>query len=215
MLANINRLACLKVVFEHPSSSVGDVAGCLRIPVNQASMFLRALQARGLIRAQRNSRWVRYVPFPDPLVPDSKPMLKALRRALISEKCSEADVRHTLTGFTHPRRLVILMCLQERSTVPAEKLATSTQISLPALSRHLKKLSARQLVRCEKQEWHVITPPSDLARTLLHLTLSAEQESMKEKLSPCKMRKKVSAKVAKELKAAFEQPLDSVRKENG
>ena len=171
-------------------------------------MFLRALQARGLIHAQRHSRWVRYVPFPDPLVPDSKPILSALRRELIDEKRSEADVRHILTGFTHPRRLAILMCLQEKRAVSAEELAMITQISLPALSRHLNKLAARQLVSCEKQEWRLIPPPNDLARTLLHLLRSDGQESMKGKMSPSMTRKKVSADVDKELKAAFEQPLD-------
>ena len=215
MLAHVNRLACLKVVFEHPSSSVGEVAGSLRVPVNQASMFLRALQARGLIRAQRNSRWVRYVPFPDPLVPDAKPILKALRRALINEKRSEADVRRTLTGFTHPRRLVILMCLQAKRSVCAEELARITQISLPALSRHLNKLAERQLVRYEKQEWRLISPPNDLARTLLYLTQSDGQESKREKMSQSKTRKKVSADVAKELKAACEQPIDPSRKRKG
>ncbi len=181
MLAHVNRLACLKVLFEHPSSSVGEVAGSLRVPVNQASMFLRALQARGLIRAQRNSRWVRYVPFPDPLVPDSKPILKALQRALIDEKRSEADVRHTLTGFTHPRRLVILRCLQEKRAVSAEELARFTRISLPALSRHLNKMAARDLVRYRETEWRVAPPPNSLAGALLRLIQHDEREmSMKE-----------------------------------
>ena len=178
-------------------------------------MFLRALQARGLISAQRNSRWVRYVPFPDPLVPDSKSILNALRRALIDEKRSEADVRHTLTGFTHPRRLVILMCLQKKRAVSAGDLAMVTQISLPALSRHLNKLAARQLVRYEKQEWHLISPSNDLARTLLHFTQSDVQKSMKEKVSQRKTRKNVSADVTKELKATFEQPLGPILKRKG
>ena len=215
MLAHVNRLACLKVLFEHPSSSVGEVAGSLRVPVNQASMFLRALQARGLIRAQRNSRWVRYVPSPDPLVPESKPILNALRRALINEKRSGAYVRHTLTGFTHLRRLVILICLHEKRAVSAEELARFTRISLPALSRHLNKLAARQLVRYEKQEWRLIPPPNDLSKTLLHLTQSDGQESMKEKVSQRKTCKSVSAEVSKEQKAAFDQPLDPIRKRKG
>lgn len=204
MLANVNRLACLKVIFEHPSSSVSEVADSLRIPVNQASLFLRALQARGLIRAQRKSRWVRYAPFPDPLVPGSRILLVALRRALLDEECSEALIRCTLTGFTHPRRLVILAFLQEGRAVSMEEIAVSTQISLPALSRHLSKLAARQLVRCEKQKWRLISSPNDLARTLLHLTQSDGQEPMKEKMRQRKTHKKVSAEVAKELKAAFE-----------
>ncbi len=99
-------------------------------------------------------------------------LLKALRRALLDANGSDSAIRYTLTGFTHPRRIVILSVLQERRAACAEELAASTQISLPALSRHLNKLAARQLVRYEKQEWCLIDPPNDLARTLLHLTQS-------------------------------------------
>jgi len=172
-LAHVKRLACLKAVIEHPSSSVSEIAERLRVPVNQASLFLRALQARGLICAQRQSRWVRYAPSPDPLVAGSSSMLKALRRALVDEKRPESDVRHTLTGFTHPRRLVILCHLQMDRPVTVEALAAGTRISLAALLRHLKKLAARNLARCNAdQEWLLTAPPNDLAQTLLNLVLS-------------------------------------------
>jgi predicted ArsR family transcriptional regulator len=172
----------LKVVFTDPSPSVGEVAGSLRIPVNQASQFLRALQARGLIRAQRHSRWVRYVPVPDPLVPEASLILKALRRALLDEKRAEADIRRTLTGFTHPRRLVILADLRRKRPVSIEDLAFSTQISLPALSRHLAKLEARALVRHDEQGWLLASPPNLLADTLVRL-LRAQTSDRKSKVA--------------------------------
>ncbi len=209
VLAHVNRLACLKVVFENPSSTVSEVAGSLRIPVNQASMFLRALQARGLIQAQRHSRWVRYAPFADPLVPGSRILLNALRRALIGGKYSEADIKRTLTGFTHPRRLVILAQLQKNRSVSFEELATATQISVPALSRHLSKLTARALVSYADEEWRLDSHPNPVARTLLHLIHPDEQELMK------KPSKALSVEAAKELKAALEQPLDPSRRRKG
>lgn len=214
MLAHVNRLACLKVIFEHPSSSVGEVAGSLRVPVNQASLFLRALQARGLIRAHRQSRWVYYEPFPDPLVPGSRLILKTLKGALLDEKRSEGDIRRTLTGFTHPRRLAILRHLQRNRSASVEELAVSTQISLPALSRHLSKLEARQLVSYAEQEWRLATQPNRLAQTLLRLIQPDGQEELmkEEEEQSSKTRKKLSADAAKDLKAAFEQPLDPDRK---
>jgi len=212
ILAHVNRLACLKVIFEHPSSTVSDVAGSLSVPVNQASTFLRALQARGLIRAQRHSRWVRYAPFPDPLVPGSRVLLKALRQALLARKDSEADIKHTLTGFTHLRRLAILARLQTFRTASAEALAVATQISLPAVSRHLSKLAARRLVRHADQQWRLAPPPDALARTLLRLIQTGEQEVRKQ---PGKTRRALSADAAKDLNAAKEQPLGPSRRRKG
>ena len=170
MLAQFGRLSSLKAVLVCPGISVGEVAEGLHVPVNQASLFLRALQARGLIRAQRHSRWVRYAPVPDPLVPEAKPILKALRRALLEEGCAESEVRRTLTGFTHPRRLVILSSLKEDVSSPADDLAAWTRISRPALSRHLAKLAARRLVFETSQGWRLASPPNALAKTLLLLT---------------------------------------------
>jgi len=212
ILAHVTRLACLKAVFENPSSTVSEVAGRLSVPVNQASMFLRALQARGLIQAQRHSRWVRYAPFADPLVPGSRILLNALRRALFVGKDSEADIQRTLTGFTHPRRLVILAQLQKSRSVSFEELAVATQISVPALSRHLSKLTARALVSCTEQEWRLVVHPNPVARALLRLIQSDEQELKKK---PGKARKTLTAAAAKDLKAAFEKPLNPSRKRIG
>jgi DNA-binding transcriptional ArsR family regulator len=169
MLAHTSRLACLKVILQHPSSTVGEVAGTLGIPINQASLFLRALQARGLICAKRQSRWVRYVPLPDPLVPEAAPVLNALRLDMLYIKRAEDEIKRTLTGFTHPRRLVILAVLHENSSLSVEALADATQISRPALSRHLAKLDSRGLARYEEQGWRLAPPPNPLAAALVQL----------------------------------------------
>ncbi len=84
-LANSRRLACLKAVFANPGSSVEAIAEAAHIPHAQASLCLRALQARGLIRAERQSRWVRYSPVPDSSVPSAAPILTALQRAFFHD----------------------------------------------------------------------------------------------------------------------------------
>jgi len=173
ILAHVKRLACLKMIVECPSATVGEVAVGLRVPVNQASMFLRALQARGLISAQRQSRWVRYAPVPDPLVPEASCILKALRQALIVEKRPAADIKRDLTAFTHPRRLTILLHLFAASPVGFEELAAATRISRPALSRHLAKLALRQLIRYEDSGVWLASPPHRLSAALLQLARSA------------------------------------------
>ena len=169
ILANPNRLTCLKAVLEEPSCTVGEIAERTRFSVCHTSEYLRALQARGLLQARRESRYVRYVAVPDPLVAGTRPLLAALRRVLVKDKQTDSAVIHTLTGFTHPRRLAILRLLQERSPVYAEDVAAITRISLPALSRHLNKLRVRGLATYDGEKWALTLTRDPLAKTLLKL----------------------------------------------
>jgi DNA-binding transcriptional ArsR family regulator len=141
-LANAKRIRCLKAVLTEPDITVGEVAEHAAIAENHAGECLRSLQARGLIEARRQSRWVRYRPVPDPLVPSARPLLLALRKALLTEKYAESVVIRTLTAFTHPRRLTILCHLQSVGKVSHEDLVQATSISSPALFRHLAKLAS-------------------------------------------------------------------------
>lgn len=169
VLANAGRIRCLKTVLEWPSSTVGKIARRARVSEAVASEYLRALQARGLIRAERDSRWVRYAPDPDPLVKGSRRLLAALRRALLAEGRSEADIIRALTGFTHPRRLEILWCLLRDGQASFEHLGARTRISPPALSRHLGKLAARGVVTCGDHQWRLAKRPERLVKSLLSL----------------------------------------------
>lgn len=174
VLANAGRIKCLKVVLEQPGSTVGEVAAGTRISENLASEHLRALQARGLIQACRKSRWVHYAPAPDPLVPSARPLLTTLRQALLTQKKTEAEIIHTLTAFTHPRRLAILRYFQKAESASAEDIAAATRISLPALSRHLGKLAARRLVSCGGHRWQLTQRVGRLEKTLLSLLVSGK-----------------------------------------
>ena len=168
VLANEKRLLCLKAVLEQPGSSVGDIAERVCISEALASELLRALQARGLIQANRQSRWVYYSPKPDPLVIGARPLLEALKKALLVEGKSENELIHTLTAFTHPRRLEILRCLQKADDdTSVDDLSASTRISLPALYRHLVKLTARGLVSCNERGWRLTRCSGRLEKTLL------------------------------------------------
>jgi len=168
-LANLNRLRCLRIVLEQPAVTVGEIAERLSLSVCYASQVLRALQARGLLAARRESRWVRDVAHPDPLVVGSSLLLTALNRALLKECRSDASLIRTLTAFTHVRRLEILRLLQVRSPLGAEDIQAHTRISSPALSRHLKKLSQRGMVSCADDRWSLLPPCDTLAATLLKL----------------------------------------------
>ena len=172
VLAHAQRLACLKAVLAHPGLSVGEVAELLHLPFDKASLNLRALQSRGLLQAQRVSRWVRYQPRPDPLVSSSAPLLAALKKTLLKGTIAEKEIIHILTGFTHPRRLIILKHLCENDEVDSAILAAETGISPPALWRHLKNLYARGLAMETESGWKLRSTSSPLAKTLLRILIT-------------------------------------------
>lgn len=144
-LMNARRLACLSVVSKTPGLSVGTIAEMAGIPENQASINLRALQARGLLAARRDGRWIRYFAEADPLVKHASMVLKAVSRELRNAGETE-HVLETLRAFTHSRRLTILRCLMLQSGATCEVIVLRTHISRPAVCRHLGTLCCAGLV---------------------------------------------------------------------
>lgn len=175
-LMNARRLACLSAVLNEPGRSVGEVAAEAGIPRNQASINLRALQARGLLVARRDRRWICYFPQPDPLVKHAATVLDAVRRELKSGGgCQPERLLRTLRAFSHSRRLKILNWLSWQDGATCEELVSAARISQPAVSRHLETLSGSGLVSVtEDGEWKVL-PRRDLpglAKALLDVIAS-------------------------------------------
>jgi len=166
-LANRRRLSCLKEVVLRPGESVGEIAAAVKLPQDQASLCLRALQARGLLHASRDGRWVRYFPWPDPLVPTAADVLVAMTRALTEKKLQDKRVLQCLTAFTHPRRLAILGSLLQRRVLSFPALVQRCHISSPALSRHLKKLVTRRLVQETPEGWTLVSERDSLSESFL------------------------------------------------
>lgn len=168
---NERRLACLSVVLKSTGLSVGEIAVKAGLPENQASINLRTLQARGLIAARRDGRWIRYFPEPDPLVKHAATVLDAVRRELKGGNGYRTErLKATLRAFTHSRRLAILKCLtfQEEST--CEEIVSKARISQPAVSRHMETLRGSGLVYATKNgAWRMMARRglSALARKLL------------------------------------------------
>lgn len=173
-LANEKRLRCLKVVMSEPGLTVGEVAARLAVAENHACEYLRALQARGLIEARRQSRWVRYVPEPDPLVPNARPLMSALRAAFEKGAHKEADMIRVFTAFTHPRRIVIVRQLKRACALGFEDLVRATGISPQALYRHLDKLADRGLVSQSRDGWRLAPGADRLSDALVKLASVSE-----------------------------------------
>lgn len=172
VLANANRLQCLQAVLIAPGATVGEVAEQCGIPHNQASICLRALQARGLIQSARESRWVRYYPQPDPIVPSASPILAGISRTLMTDKMPIRDILQCVTAFTHPRRLAMLALLLQRRSVALAEFSRTCHISLPALQRHLAKLQRRNMVAPVDDDgdvWSILPPAIFLTSVFMEL----------------------------------------------
>ncbi len=173
VLANAQRLECLKAVLNGPDSTVEEIAAATGLPHCKASIHLRALQARGLLTVRRHSRWAHYLPQTDPLVPSAAPVLTAMRRALVSAPLRENKILATVTAFTHSRRLSILHLLTQLTAPQTEKaLSATTRISPQALWRHMKNLETRGLALHTDEGWLLSPKPSCLAKALLAILAS-------------------------------------------
>lgn len=174
-LANPRRLRCLRAVLLSPGLAVGEVASAAKLPQDQASLCLRALQARGLLHASREGRWVRYYPLPDPLVPTAAPILVGVSRALLKERVADRALIRSLTAFTHPRRLCILRHLQRGGTATSGSLSRSGRMSEAALFRHLNKLAERGVVGETDRGWALRKKQGALEKVFLALLAGAEE----------------------------------------
>ena len=143
VLANRTRLKMFAVVAQKPDMTVSAVATGVKLPLPVTSMYLRALEARGLLMSDRDGRWVTY------RVSEANgpvaPLVLALRSSA-RRNAKFADAAFSLaTAFTHPRRVDVFRSLSEQPrALAALKLATG--IPERALLRHLQKLRTRCFV---------------------------------------------------------------------
>jgi len=164
----------LHTLMEGPRT-VSDVAETLDIHEVIASRHLRLLNSRGLLRVRRISRWVVYRVGHDASIPETAEILRGLRRQLAGNKHTIDDAFRDVTAFTHPRRVTIVRVLSNAGALTFRALCARTAISAPALSRHIKKLEARGLIRDSKGRYECARPPTPLSRVLLRLAVRSRE----------------------------------------
>ena len=166
VLANTRRLQLLAELFRNPPLCVSECAKCCGMPRVSTSVALRQLQARGLIRAERSSRWVRYRPVPDPLVAHAAAISAAMRTALGARNADLKSIARVSTAYTHERRIRIVRALAT-SPRTMDELAAICRISAPALFRHIDKLARRNVVHRDRNRVSLLPPANPLAAALL------------------------------------------------
>ena len=171
VLANARRLRVLQALNQSGRMSVSAVAARCRLSMSNATQILRALQARGLLQARRTGVWVIYAPRVNPAVAHARPLAGALRKALSVSQDDYRPILAQLTAYTHPRRIAIVKTVARGRSTPQE-VRTACRLSRPALSRHLRKLKRRGVLREHGGILCVPAPSSPLASALLALALA-------------------------------------------
>ncbi|MFC1461386.1 ArsR family transcriptional regulator [Verrucomicrobiota bacterium] len=158
----------LRELIRSPGQSVSEVARCIRVPPALVTDYLRALNARGLLAARRQGKYVYYRPSADESVLGAVLLLGALRKTFSTEKNPVELIFRQATAFTHPRRLDIIRALQNEP-LDSKHLRAATGMSRAALRRHLRKLESRGFVMLDGRKYRCTTPRDALAKVLLRL----------------------------------------------
>ncbi|MBI2190542.1 MAG: ArsR family transcriptional regulator [Planctomycetes bacterium] len=163
----------LKFLIERREATVSEIASAMKVRGDLASRYLRALNARGLLKARSAGRFVYYRLGADESIPSTRPLLESLKRSLTNRRIRIQTIFCLLTAFTHPRRLRILSALQDRPCTIGQ-LKTQTGIPEESLRRHLMKLVRRDFVIHARHTYQCRRPETPLARTLLMLALDSK-----------------------------------------
>lgn len=169
VLANRERLRILQMVLEHPDQHVSDVARNVDMTMSGTSQYLRALNARGLLTAQRVGHCVRYRMQSDKTLPEAKILSRGLKAALADRNNPVELIYREATAFTHPRRVEIFRVVNQGSELTKEELRERTSISAEALRRHLVKLVERGYLHKTARGCRCAQPRNALARVLQQL----------------------------------------------
>lgn len=178
-LENADRLRLFKAVVEHEGTfCVRDYARMLGLQDDEASVYLRQLNARGLLGVVRSDVKVFYNLEQDRSLPESVELQKAMRAYVtgpLEDRWEEALLR-IFKGFTHFNRLAMIVRLAEGEATLAE-LRHSAGVVVKSPYHHLRYLFNAGLIR-SRREYHkpdvyfLVPQTHPVTRVLLKQTLN-------------------------------------------
>lgn len=169
VIACEKRLMLLWALFEQKELCVSQLAGCADMGPAQASLQLRALNARGLITAQRNKTRVFYRPVANSAVEHAPEILDGLKWCHAHAVSFESVIRNA-TAFTHPRRIQLAQVLS-RSEMGWNDLLDTTGMVPSSLLLHVRKLEARRCLENHRNHYRLLSPANRFASVLLKAVL--------------------------------------------
>jgi len=168
VLANPTRLRVLRTLQRCTPLTVSQIAKHHRLSMSHATQVLRALQARGLLRANRQGTWVFYAAEANASIGYAPQLARALEDALQAGENEIDGAIAALTAYTHERRIRIVRALVAGHAT-REALRATCHISSQALGRHLDKLARRGVIEERDSRLHFCQRQSPLQATLMGL----------------------------------------------
>jgi len=170
VMACETRLRLLWILFDEGELSVCELAHRAGMGNPQASVQLRALNARGLITFRREKMRVIYCAEANDAVDSAPQLLEGLRMSHDHNMKFPTVIRQA-TAFTHQRRIELVRIL-ENEPMDSEQLLQVSGMSYSALSLHLRKLTARGFIKKIDGKYRVFPSANRLGNVLLQIALS-------------------------------------------
>jgi len=147
-LLNPLRLNLLRMVFDHDDTyTVTDFARALGIEQSTATIYLRQLNARGLIGVRRQRIKVFYNTNPDRSLPEALSIRETMRKLFAGQLDEEwvAEFMTILRAFSHFNRLAMLGRLI-RGPATISELSEAAGVCVKSLYHHLRFLNSAELL---------------------------------------------------------------------
>jgi len=170
VIACETRLELLWALFDEEKRCVADLARYVGMGEAQASVQLRVLNARGLIKSRRVKTRVFYSPEANASVDYASELLEGLRQAFEHHMTFKSVIRQA-TAFTHHRRIELVHVLSGQK-MDWETLVQATSMPTSSLFLHLEKLIARGFVVKVGNQYKCVRPSNQLGRLLLTIARS-------------------------------------------
>ena len=172
-LANPDRLNLMRLVANAKGAKgVVDLANEASIPIPTASLYLRALNARGLISVVRSGSFVYYGTGSDRSLPVAVSIQKAFRR-LFSRPSLPSDWTKRLLplirAFSNARREDIVRTISQRQPIRYVELHQRVGICESSFLRHLDVLLSSGVVVHDKKDssYRLAKPSNSLVAAFL------------------------------------------------
>lgn len=166
VLANKSRLKILQLLLNESELCVCDIACEQRLTRPSASRHIQLLAEYKFIKTTPSGKWLLCRIYESKKSDDFTALREIIFKKLRAGDPQINSIYKSATAFTHERRIRIIQLLQTRN-MSLDELISASEISGIALSRHLTKLTQRNLVAENDGMYRFTTPTDPTLKSLL------------------------------------------------
>lgn len=171
VLANVDRLNLMRLVVNaNGKSGVCELALEADLPVPIASIYLRALNARGLISVVRHGSHVYYGTNSDRSLPIAVALQKAFRGIFLKKEMPpnwENSFLPIFKAYSNQRREKMISILSENNRMSYKEFQNLVRLGDCSFSRHLKILINAGLVKYDSKGLYSLAKPKNSVEMIL------------------------------------------------